>query len=457
LKISFITFIPGFIAWYVATRYSVSRALLLVVLPVMLLLPSNFRFDFPGYPGFNFNQTAFLAVGAVFFFRDSGHWKFSRMDLWVGAIVLSGFTTDYLRGTFSDGIRVLVDMSTSCVLPYVLAKGVIERDNRRIEIAKQIVLLLAFVGAFSLYEFRFGVNIFQRWLRDFFPLDQSEWVTQLRWGYARIAGPYSHAILAGTILAVGLVLHYYLTAQGHWKKWDLSWLPTFGIAKPVALGLAIAAGLAMTMSRGPWLAAGFGLLVVFTGRMKDHRKALGVIVLMLLLGGATAAQMLLKYANGQRETAATTEEETAIYRRDLVPMYMPYVEEAAPFGWGRVHTPRLAYMPSIDNHYLLLAVVQGYVGLAVFLITLCEAVMTVVGSAKAARTAEERAFAFTMFGGIAGIAVSIAMVYLGMQLHQLFYFLIGWSEGFRQVVGRRGTSGAQPAMATVGLRQRILT
>ena len=457
MKISFITFIPGFIAWYVATRYSTARALLLVVLPVMLLLPSNFRFDFPGYPGFNFNQTALLAVGAVYFFRDSGHWKYSRMDLWVGGIMLSGFLSDYFRGTFSDGIRVVVDMSTSCLLPYVLAKGIIERDNKRIEIAKQIVLLLAFVGAFSLYEFRFGVNIFQRSLRDFFPLDQSEWVTQLRWGYARIAGPYSHAILAGTILAVGLVLHYYLTAQGHWKKWDLAWLPTFGISKPIALGLAIAAGLAMTMSRGPWLAAGFGLVVVFTGRMKDHRKALGAIVLMLILGGAGAAHLLLKYANGQRETAATTEEETAIYRRDLVPMYMPYVQEAAPFGWGRVHTPKLAYMPSIDNHYLLLAVVQGYAGLGAFLMILGEAVLTAVAAAKAADTAEERAFAFTMFGGVAGIAVSIAMVYLGMQLHQLFFFLVGWSEGFRQIAGRRTAIGAPQMMATVGFRQRILT
>ncbi len=423
-----VALIPGVLALVWCFYRSPDRAALDIHLPTLLLLPGFCRWQFQGLPDLTFCQAAILPIAAVYLLRRRSEWQLTRTDLWIVLFVAGGAYSESLHRPTPDAVATLFDLLTCALLPYMVGKGMIEARGLRYEMARRTVFLLAIVSALSVYEFRMGSNPFVQFWMLLFPAEQNEWVTQIRWGFGRVAGPYSHAILAGLIFGSGLILN-------HWLNRDGAWRPRFQFAVPIPPGalvnLILGVGLLMTMSRGPWLGALCGVLVAAIGSRSNIRRRtlwLGIVVVGI---GLTAFAATMAMTAGGWRFQDPNEVETAAYRRALVSNYMPLVEEGGFWGWGRVEPPRVPGQPSIDNNYLLVALTQGYFGLFLLILILAESAWTLWRSGLRATNSPDRRCAFALLGCLVGIAISTASVYLGAQSFQLFFIIVGWAQGLR--------------------------
>jgi hypothetical protein len=390
-----------------------------VYIPTLFLLPDYYRWIVSGLPDPSFHHAAILPIVAVFFLTHAQQWRFSVTDMLVIGFAASIGYSEYLNVGYADAQNLLFDQLCSVIFVYVLAKGLIEPNGFRIIVAKRVVLVLSAVAISSLYEFKMAWNPYAGLLAPYFPW-QLNWVTTFRWGFARVAGPYGHAILAGVIFAVGYRLQ-------RWLEWGNYW-ETPRKARILTLGLA--AGVLMTMCRGPWLGAACGAVVLLITRAQHRRYAMTIAFAALLIVGIPITLALKGYVSVKRELAASVAQETVAYRRELVERYLTIMTERITWGWGRNTWPRVSTMNSIDNEFLLLPIQHGLVALGLFLTTL----FWMGGRScwygiKATRGSEESELALTFFAIYMVITVTMTTVYLGAQTVQLFFLMTGWAEG----------------------------
>lgn len=433
-----IAIIPGLIAFHMASSRSPERAFVAVYLPTLLLIPEYYRFIAPGIPDPNFSQSAILALFAVFVMRGRHQtWRWSVGDGLVIAYAVSVAWSQFLATGYSDAQNLAFDMIGFAVLPYAAAKAFIEPKGRRQEVAVRVVLLLAFVAFVSLYEFKMGRDPFRDLLRPFFPSMGWGWITNIRWGFARVAGPFGHAILAGVMFAAGFRLQRWLQQSGYWGK---SW-------KGPAVTATLLMGMGMTMSRGPWIGAFLGAVVHYVGTAKKRGKIIGVAIALGIVLGVPALAAFNAYVSVGREGATNATQETAAYRKELMEKYWDIVIEHMWFGWGLNTWPKVPGMPSIDNHYLLISLMHGLVTLGLFLTIILRS-MTLLGMRGMSLPPQhpEGRFAFVLLSMYLMIGFSIATVYLGLQTIQLFFIVTGWAEGF--LARRAPATASQPAGAT---------
>ena len=99
---------------------------------------------------------------------------------------------------------------------------------------------------------------------------------------------------------------------------------------------------------------------------------------------------------------------------------------------GRTTWPKVPGMPSIDNYYLLLALMHGLPAVAFFVSIV--AAMTIrlmaAGMRQLPPIRPGSSLAFTLAGIYVGIGFAVATVYMGKQVIPLFAMLTGWSEGY---------------------------
>ncbi|HKD68685.1 MAG TPA: hypothetical protein VKB84_17715 [Candidatus Binataceae bacterium] len=260
--------IPGLIALIVCLRRGPALALIDVYLPVLLLLPDYYRWVLPGLPDPTFNEAAIIPIFALFVMRGGGRWRFSITDLLIFGLALEMAYSEFINTNYSDSQNLMFDCVANIIAPYVLAKALVEPQGLRVEFARKFCALMAAVAVVSVFEFRMGSNPAQMILSRFFP-GQTGWVTTFRYGFARIAGPYGHAILAGVIFAVAYRVQRWLEWNGYWEG-RMKWLPI----KPARfLTYAIAAGSFMTLCRGPWIGEFFGMIAILLGRAANRARA----------------------------------------------------------------------------------------------------------------------------------------------------------------------------------------
>jgi hypothetical protein len=207
--------LPGLFSLIVCLRSGPARAFIDVYLPVLLVLPDYYRWVLPGLPDPTFNEAAILPIFVLFFIRKTGRWRFSVTDLLIFGLAAEMGYSEYINTNYADSQNLMFDCLGNILGPYVLAKGLIEPGGLRVEFARKICGLMAIVAVFSVFEFKMGTNPFQTILGRFFP-GQEGWVTTFRYGFARIGGPYGHAILAGVMFAVAYRIQRWLQWNGYW-------------------------------------------------------------------------------------------------------------------------------------------------------------------------------------------------------------------------------------------------
>lgn len=410
---------PGLVAVYYATQKSPAMAFIMVYIPVLFVMPDYYRWIGPGVPDPTMNQAAILPIAALFFMENSDEWRWDITDFLVGGFAISVSISQYLATGYKDAQNLIFDMLGSVVLPYVLAKAIIEPKQLRVNYAKVFVLVLVGVTAILAVEFRLGLNVYKLTVGRFFPGMGAGWVTNVRWGFGRAAGPYGHAILCGLIYSIGLLVQFWLHRTKAWPSKRFS----------QALLVILFVGMFMSLSRGPWIGAFLGLIVISVGFAKNRTKILIYVGVLGILVGVPVYLTMKSYLSVSRETATSATQETAAYRKELMEKYYDIAMEKAWWGWGLNTWPQLPGMPSIDNHYLNLALRHGCVALGFFfgIIVIVSLRLFIFGMKMGG--GPTGTLAFTLLATYLATFFSIATVYLGEQARQLFFLQAGWAAG----------------------------
>ncbi|HZT33966.1 MAG TPA: O-antigen ligase family protein [Bryobacteraceae bacterium] len=450
--------IPALVAAVVAWRYSTQAAFLGVYLPVLLLLPDYYRWVLAGLPDPTFSQAVILPIAALFLVRHTGHWRFSATDWLMLGLAFSMSFSEYLNAGYPDAQNLMFSMLTELVFPYMLAKGLIEPYGLRVRTARRMVFLLFVVAVVSWYEFKFGLSPFQRYLAPLFPDQGAGWVTTFRYGFARIAGPYGHAILAGMLLGVGYRLQRWLEWCGAWEP-EFRWLGGLPVSKARLITIFLLAGMLMTVARGPWVGGILAAVVVAVGRARNRKRAFLLCAAGVVFVGIPAAAWLYSYISVGRAHATTLSQETAAYRKELIDKYVHIAVERKAWGWGVNGWPKVPGMPSIDNYYLLLALRHGFVATGLLLLILLSTTVRLFADGMRRPPAVPRGagLGFTLAGVMVSIAVTLATVYLGTTAVPVFALLVGWSEGYL-IYGRRAEAPvtAMPAATPAFAFRRVV-
>jgi hypothetical protein len=424
-----IALIPGFLALIRVFTHSPAAAFLDVYLPVLLILPEYYRFIAPGLPDPGFGHAAILPIAAAYMLRG-GRWQWSFTDVLVFGFCFSVAWSEYLNAGYKEAQNLIFDVLCWMLLPYVLAKGLIEPEGMRRIFARRFVFLLFCISVISVYEFRFGTTPFRQLLDPFFPGQGEEWVTTFRYGFARIAGPYGHAILAGMILIVGYRVQ-------RWLEWSEAWEPSFrGLSLPLSkariMTLGLLAGVIMTLVRGPWLAGIIAGAVAFVGKTKNPKSALRLGIIAAILTGVPAGIAFNSYVSVGRAGAKTVSQETAAYRKELIDKYVDIAVQRSVWGWGRNTWPKVAGMPSIDNNYLLLALMHGVIALGSFTLLLVYLPVRLLlrGVREGRQQPPGSSLAFTLASIYFVIGISAATVYMSNQVYAVVFIISGWADAY---------------------------
>lgn len=432
--LSYIGFLPAFIAYRYALAHSPKAAFLQVYLPVLLCFPNYYRVITPGLPDPTFAQGVSIAI-FVATMSQGGFvgCRFSHLDIVVVIYAFCVFNSELQASGYSDAQNLLFEMLFSVLVPYYMAKTFIEPGNLRFEFAKKIVWCLALVSILNLYETRMGSNLWQLTLGRFFPGQGEGWLTTFRFGFARTAGPYAHALLAGIMMLVGFRLQRWLQFSAAWPDKipipQFSWIP---IKFPQLMTLILTGGFFLTFAKGAWLAGFLAGFLVAVGRMKNRVLALMTVLCFVLFVLVPSVMAFISYASVGRENAKDDNQETAAYRYELVIKYLDIAKAKAWEGWGLTKWPKVPGMPSIDNHYLLVMLMHGQIALISLIYLLLGTMLRLlIHSLKHPPPARSGAsLSFTLASIFLGYTVAIGTVYMGEQTIPLLFMLLGWAESY---------------------------
>lgn len=421
--------IPALFSIWFLWKRSLLDAFLFVYMTTVLLLPGWCRWPLPGLPDPMFHQAAILPIIVVYFVKERSKWKFSILDfLIVGLIFVMGLS-EYTNIGFGEMQDLVFDMTAAGLFPYILAKGLSDRPGFRVQFAKRFVWSLAIVFVTTIYEFRFALNPFSQVFDKFFPGQGAGWVVTFRYGFPRVAGPYGHAILNGIIFLIGIQLQYWLLRSKSWEshfRWRI-----FNLNKPLVLTGALFTTLVTCFTRGPQIGAVLGWIASSIGRTVKPRKRALVLLFASVFIGIPVKSWFDFYVSVGRAKAQSQSQETAAYRKELMDKYQQIALQKSALGWGSSGWPQISGMSSIDNYYLLLALMHGIIALTLFLLILIVPIVRLFrdGMRNAPLPLPVNSLSFVLFGIYIGIMFSIATVYLGLNVIPIFFMLTGYAEG----------------------------
>jgi hypothetical protein len=443
------------IALWVALKRSPLHALLAVYLPLLLLVPEAFRATLPGIPKMNFNQAAMVPIVLVALWRVGRDWRPSVTD---GAVLLLAGTialSEFLAAGYKESQNLMFATLASMAGPYVAARLLFDGRAADIAVARRFVILVFAALLVGLYELRFGVNPFLRYLGILFPGQGEGWVTTFRHGVARVAGPYSHAILAGVMAVIAYRLQRWLQWGRHWEP-RFAALPALPWSKAAVITAVLALGAVVAVARGPILGAVLGAALIFIGRSARRRTLLPVAAIALVILVPSGYVALMSYLDVRPGMPMTMSQESALYRKVMIERYIDIAVEHAALGWGRNTWPKLPGMSSIDNYYLLLSLMHGLVALGLFVFLFLWQGMRLFARGMA-EPPGANSLALTFSGILVAVFVTLGTVYLGEQAVPVFFLILGWSEALLQrQATAAGARDAAPAAMLAPARFRVI-
>jgi hypothetical protein len=424
--------VPMLIAAVVAFNHSVTKAFLYVYIPSLILLPNYYSYDFVGIPDPNFNQGVILSIFAVWVLQGMQGWRFSFTDGLVVIFVLTRTISQYLNLGYDDAQNFFFNMTTSIIMPYIIAKSIIAQDDISVDLAKIIILLLVLAFIITTYQYISSSHhtLWQQILGPFFGNQGWGWVTRYRGNLPRLAGPFAHAILFALIMFAAFWLALWLARKGAWEN-NIFGLPPFALGYGLVAMLFIAGVLGL--SRGPflgWFAAATIVLIGFS-----RRRWLWFTLMMGVLTAVSIpiANTLVEYSALQRaEAGFGTMQETIVYRTHLLQNYIDIANQNMLWGWGIENWPSIPGQRSIDNHYLLVYLEHGIIAIISFILIILYVGIRLFMRVMLQPLAEPRgsSLGFALLGVISVFTVSIGTVYLAQQLLPLFFIVIAWSEAY---------------------------
>ena len=427
--LAFIFLIPFFLSLFYLIKGRFDLAFLNVYLPCLFLLPSYYLIRLPHLPPQSAAEWALFPLGIVLLMARRRWPPLRRMDLWVILFMLSMGASEFLRETSTkDGLALFANVFLQMFFAYVVGRCLIEPDLR-IPTVKRIVLLFLCLTPAILWEYRMGENPWITGAYRIFHLAIGSFV-QIREGHARVQACFGHAILAGIMFFIVFLLNASLGDV--YKRDKLRLGPLFSILERYHVpALLLLLFLLLTRSRGPMIGAAVGYLILQIPRFRNIKVGVAVVALLLAIGGALANSYFNKYTGAADASSGDEQQASAAYRRELSINYKRITDTGGWLGWGALSFPKVPGQPSIDNYYLLVQLSQGKVGLYLFLLIAAESLFSAGRFAFTFRARESRFFAFACVGALAGLFLSLYTVYLGDQVVQVCFLLLGWSQSLQ--------------------------
>lgn len=428
---SAIALLPGIIALLIALFRTVEKAFIGWYLPILILLPQIFTFHVPKVPDLNFSQAAILPIFAVFLIKKGFLWTLTLCDFLIIGFVAICTYSEYINEALGSTAALFVNLLTNVVMPYGLAKGLIHRGGFSIAFAKRFISLILIDVLLSAYEEKMTVNPYAQFFQIFFPDQGAEWPTLMRYGLVRIAGPFMQPIFFCIAIGVALQLNYWLAKNKFWGT-RYKYIPTPPVTKGILIGTILFLGFILTFSRGPMLGIFLGSLFIGIGFSKHPWKSFISRCFLFAICSLLVVESYQYYSEIGQEYASSDTEYTIAYRAELVEKYIDIATEQFWLGWGADSWPKLASTQSIDNNYLWVLLKHGVFALGLLLSIIFYSVFRLFfrGMSTPISLVGDRSLAFTFFGIIAGLGISLITVYMGLQIEPIFFILIGWAEGY---------------------------
>ncbi|WP_373975559.1 O-antigen ligase family protein [Chitinibacter sp. SCUT-21] len=425
----FIVFLAPLITLYLIFQRGAPDSLIRGYVPLLLLLPDCYHAMTPGLPDPSFNQAAILPIFLAAIISQRQDWQPSVTDGLVLLFASCVAYSEYSNAGYAEAQNLMFAMLASVLAPYLCARWCLRTMHEDIACARVFVICCVLISAISIYQFRFGINLWHLIFGPFFPGQGNGWVTTFRHGFARIAGPFSHAILAGIMLAMAWRLARWLQWAGCWEQ-KIRHFRVPGSKTQWINGLLLL-GIIMTIARGPWIGGLVGGILMWVSHAKDRQSRLKWVLAIFLIGGIIGQALLDSYLDIKPGTVMTQSQESAFYRKELMDKYEAIALEHASFGWGRNTWPKIGGMESIDNYYLLLALMHGVIALVLLLSIMAWMSFRLIRRGLL-EPASPASLPFTFAGMIVMMFISLGTVYLGEQPMPAFFFILGWAEAYLQ-------------------------
>lgn len=439
--------IPGCISLFFVLRGRVKRAFLTVYLPSLLLLSHDYSLRLPHLPPLSAAEYALIPIGVVALTRHIHSRSFRLMDALVFLFCVSFLITEILREpVMNDGILRAAEVFVSQLLAYAVGRQLIEPDLR-FKTVRRIVIFILLLCPFGVYEWRFGQSIYgiigQKFLGVTLALGEG---IQLREGRGRLSVSFGGGEFAGIVIGLTFALNAWLVFLnnalrgvnlGKWlAKLEKYHIPAFLMVFYIWL----------TQSRGALISLSAAFTILQIPKFKSMKLATAVVAVLFILAGFSAKQYFTHYLDVAPKMM-TEEQSSAAYRQAMNRRYQSIAEMGGWFGWAGA-IPVVGGQKSIDNQFLLTHLIQGELGYILLILIAAESIRTAIAGAWSFRAPEDRVFACSMMAIFAIFWIAYYTVFMGGQMPQITFLMLGWSQSL--VPGKTGRG----SVAKVQLRPR---
>jgi hypothetical protein len=447
--------IPGIISFVLVLRGRIVTAFLSVYLPCLLLLPPEYALRIPHVPPFSVAQFALIPIGIAALRRLLGSGSFQIMDALVVLFVASFATSEILyEPVMNDGIFNAIDTFVSILLAYAVGRRLIEPDLR-LETVRRIVILFLLTAPIGLYEWRMGTNPYGLIGQKFLGIGTVSEGVFLRAGHGRLGGAFNNPEIVGIALGMTFALNAWLVflnkrQMGAKLGKIFSKLEKFHVPGLVLILLTF-----LTESRGPEIALAAGFLILQISRVKYTKLATGVVLVLLIVAGLGAKQYYASIGNVSDIYRVDEETSSALYRSMMNEVYPAIAEKGGWLGWGISGVPHVDGMKSIDNDFLLVHLIQGRLGYILIVLICAESIRTAIARLWSFRGLEDRVFACSMLAALAILWITLYTVFMGQQLPQFAFLLIGWGQSLMAVKASATPAAEVASHPKLGFRRAL--
>jgi hypothetical protein len=436
---SVLILVPGLFSFFLVWRGRIETAFLSVYLPCLLLLPDNYALRIPHLPPFSAAEFALIPLGLVGFSRLIRSGSFALMDILVVLYTASVSLSEILHGrVINDAIFFAMTSFVSMVLAYMAGRKLIEPDLRFATMRRFVVLVLM-DGPLGLYEWKMGSSLYGTFGERFLGISTVAESVQLRGGHGRMGTVFNGGEPAGIAFAMTYCLNAWLVYLRRVKAHvDLGKTLT-KLQKYHVPGMLLLLYLWLTQSRGPLIALGAGFLILQIPRFKNTKLMTSLVAVLLAGGYIATSAYFASYTNVSDPSTLTEQQGSALYRRDMNEAYAPIAEAGGWTGWG-LGFKSVRGMNSIDNNYLLVHLSAGLLGYSLFVLIVWENIRVLLMRSWKFESARDRAFVFSMLAAMTVLWLTLLTVFLGGQLPQISFLLLGWIQSM--VPGKAATSTA---------------
>ena len=438
--------LPAFFSLAFVLRGKAETAFLSVYLPALLLLPETYAVKIPHLPPTSAAEFALIPIGLAGLFRLIQRGSFSLMDFLVIAYACSITATEVTtERILNDGIFFAANACIAIVLPYMAARTLIE-PLLRLATVRRIVILFLLTIPFGIFEWRFGQSLYGIIGQKFLFLSNVNTGVVIRDGRGRMGGAFTFSEIEGIALGMTASLNGWLAYVNRTQGGAALGKLFSNLEKYHVPGLLILMSIVLTQSRGPLMSLAAAYLIIQIPRFKNTRLA-SLVVAAVLAGCAFGAyEYFSHYTDVSYDQIKSEQQGSAIYRAEMNVYFQPVAEQGGWLGWGAFNVPKVRGQISIDNEFLRVHLVQGKFGYYVLILIVAESIRVLVVRSWKMRSFEDRAFVFSMLGAMAVLWITLYTVYMGQQLPQFAFLLMGWCQSISPT--------AESATATVEVTER---